>query len=475
MAYRMGDRNQQNLLPECIEDFVGAEDNARIYDEFVNSLNLEEIGINLNAHRVGNPEYDPRKMLKLLVFGYSYGLRSSRDLERATYHNLSFIWLMGGLRPDHKTIAEFRRENKGALKLLIKQCAKICIKMGLIDGDSVFLDSSKFRGNASIRNTLDKKKCQSRLRRLDEKIDKIFEEAEELDAADKGNSVNYPKELGSLQEMKAKVRQLAKEIQESEKTSINLTDRECVKIKGRQGTHAGYCGHIVVDEKNGLIINSDVVSENNDKNQFKNQIAEAEKVTGKPCKSACADAGYANTDNLKDVHDRGVKVVVPSAKQTTGKEPEEFDKERFKYNEKEDAYKCPEGKTLKYINFTKDGNHKIYRISESKDCRTCKNYGTCTSSKRGREIKRLKNERVKEELGKMYESEEGQNIYKKRQGKAEHPFGHMKSNLGAGSFLIRGKLGANAEMSILSTCFNLARMKTIKGFTGLITGFRMAT
>ena len=125
MAYRMGDRNQQNLLPECIEDFVGAEDNARIYDEFVNSLNLEEIGINLNAHRVGNPEYDPRKMLKLLVFGYSYGLRSSRDLERATYHNLSFIWLMGGLRPDHKTIAEFRRENKGALKLLIKQCAKI--------------------------------------------------------------------------------------------------------------------------------------------------------------------------------------------------------------------------------------------------------------------------------------------------------------------------------------------------------------
>ncbi len=119
MAYRYGNRHQMELLPKSIEEYVKADDPVRVYDAFVETLNFNELKLHLDAHKVGCPEYNPKAMLKLLLYGYSYGLRSSRKLERAIYHNVSFIWLMGGLKPDHKTIAEFRRRNKAVPCLLM--------------------------------------------------------------------------------------------------------------------------------------------------------------------------------------------------------------------------------------------------------------------------------------------------------------------------------------------------------------------
>ena len=115
MAYRCGDRYQMNLMPQSIEEYVTPANPVRVYDAFVEALNFQQLGIELNTDKVGNSEYDPRSMLKLLVYGYSYGVKSSRKLERECHHNLAFIWLMGGLKPDHKTIAEFRRRHKQSL------------------------------------------------------------------------------------------------------------------------------------------------------------------------------------------------------------------------------------------------------------------------------------------------------------------------------------------------------------------------
>jgi len=129
MAYRYGNRKQMALLPRSIEDYVGQDDPVRVYDAFVEALDMEKLGIQNDPRKVGNAEYEPKAMLKLFVYGYSYGWKSSRKLERALHHNVSFIWLMGGLTPDHKTIAEFRRKNKKALRELIRQCARMCIKL----------------------------------------------------------------------------------------------------------------------------------------------------------------------------------------------------------------------------------------------------------------------------------------------------------------------------------------------------------
>jgi len=136
-----------------MEEYIAPDDPVRAYDAFIESLDFRELGITLDPHKVGNFEYHPHAILKLLVYGYSYGTRSSRKLERACHHNLSFIWLTSGLKPDHKTIAEFRRKNKEALAKVLKQCAKICIKLNFIEGNTLFVGGTKIRANASINNT----------------------------------------------------------------------------------------------------------------------------------------------------------------------------------------------------------------------------------------------------------------------------------------------------------------------------------
>ena len=151
MAYRYGHREQMELFPQTIEDYVDPDDPVRAYDAFVEALDLNKLGITLDEKQIGNPEYHPMAMLKLLTFGYSYGIRSSRKLERAVYHNLAFIWLMGGLKPDHKTIAEFRRNNKTSLREILKECARLCISLYLIEGNALFVDGTKIHG---LKNAL---------------------------------------------------------------------------------------------------------------------------------------------------------------------------------------------------------------------------------------------------------------------------------------------------------------------------------
>ncbi|KJJ83405.1 transposase IS4 family protein [Candidatus Omnitrophus magneticus] len=470
MAYRYGDRNQQFFLPSKIEDYVAKDAVVRAYDVIISCLDLTELGIEICPNKVGCPQYDPMTMLKLLVYGYSYGIRSSRKLERECNYNLSFIWLSGGLKPDHKTISEFRKKNKTALKAVLKQCAKLCIKLDLIDGNTLFVDGSKIRGSASIKNTWDKDKCERYLKRIDERIEEILGECETVDKDEIENAslVKMKEELKDKEALKAKVLKLTKELEEENNKTINTTDGDCARIKGLQGTQAGYNVQIVVDEKYGLLVNSDVVAENNDVAQFANQINQGNEVLGKLCNAACADSGYANTQELKKIDAQGIKVVVPSQRQASKKEASPFAKENFKYDKEKDSYICPEGQELEYRYTNKTENVKTYQIKDKDICQNCRHFDICTKSKQGRKITRLMDEEIKERLEKNYEEPDSKAIYKKRKEKAELPFGHIKRNLKMDSFLLRGKEGVRAEMSILATCFNIIRMISIMGVTTLI-------
>jgi len=462
------------MLPESIDDYVPQDHPVRAYDAFGEKLDLKELGINEQEVKVGNPAYNPRAMIKLIVYGCSYGIRSSRKLERACYDNMSFIWLMEGLKPDHKTISEARKNNKEALKNILKQSAQLCIKLDLIEGNTLFVDGSKIRGNASINNTFSKERAETLLKNIDKRIEQILDECDSIDEKEQNNPslVKLKAEFKDSQKLKTKVEQIMKDLNETKKDKINSTDPECVNIKGRQGTHAGYNGQIVVDEKHGIIVNSDVVNENHDKNQFTGQIEQANRTLGKQCESGCADAGYANTDNLKESDDKGIRVIVPTQKQATGESPGQFDKERFIYDSQKDCYICPEGHEIPYNHFSATRNFKSYRFCEPVICRNCKHFGICTKSKRGRTIVRLANEDTKNKLEKQYE--QSKDIFRLRKQKVELPFGHFKHNLGVSSFLLRGIEGVRAEMSILSSCFNIARMITIFGVSGFIEKVTMA-
>lgn len=470
MAYRYGDRKQRMLFPQSVDEYIPEDAPVRAYDVFVDSLNFDELGIQLDPHKVGCPEYDPRTMLKLLLYGYSYGIRSSRKLEREAHYNLSFIWLVGGLKPDHKTIAEFRRHNKPALKKILRQCARLCIKLDLIEGNTLFVDGSKFRANASIKNSWTKEGCQRHLKKIDKRIDKILSECESADSkeADQASLVKMTEELKDQNVLRSKVKKILSELKTEDKKSVNTTDSDCAKVHGRQGTHAGYNMQTVVDQKHGLIVNSDVVNESNDLHQFSEQIEQAHETLNKKCQTACSDAGYASIDELEKIDKQGIKVVVPSQKQAAkAKKIDPFDKSNFKYDPERDCYICPQGHILKYSYTNTVKKAKIYRGGSA--CRQCCHFGECTSQPRGRGISRLLKVELQEKLEGQYEQPESQEIYAIRKQKVELPFGHIKHNLKAGGFLLRGLEGVKAEASVLCSCFNIARMISILGVAGLIT------
>ena len=467
MALKTPDRYQTTYLPESIEEYVSQDDPVRAYDAIIDEIGHETLGLEKQWKKVGNSPYDPMSMMKLLVFAYSYGWKSSRKIERALYHNLAFIWLAGGLKPDHKTIAEFRRKHLNTLKTLLKQTARICIELKLIAGNVLFLDGSKIRGNASINQTKTIETLEKRLNHIDDRIDKLLDAIEAVDEDEAPNEsyVKMSKELRKQTALKEKIQAAVKKGKGKKQKKVNTSDPEAVDFKSRQGSHTGLNAQAVADEKYGLLVHVDVVDQNNDHNQFTNQINQANENLSTPCKSAVADAGYFVVDDLKVIVDEEIDVIVPSQKQASNKEDTPFDKEKFQYNEETNDYVCPEGKRLSYSYFSKTRNQYKYRMKREADCKECPQFGKCTTAKRGRTITRLVNEELKNELETRYVSEEAQKLYSKRKERIEHPFGHIKRNLGCSSFLMRGLEAAKAEFSLYASCFNVSRMLTILGGT----------
>jgi len=469
MAYRYGDRCQKILFPQSIDEYVPQDAPVRAYDVIINSLDFAELGIELDPHKVGCPEYDPKVMLELLVYGYSYGIRSSRKLEREVNYNLSFIWLVGGLKPDHKTVAEFRRRNKTALQKVLKQCARLCVRLGLIEGNTLFVDSSKIRANASMRNNWTEQRCQKSLKNIDKRIKDILLECEAADDHERQQQslIKMRQELEDHEALKSKVENILNELKAEKKRSTNTTDPDSKSMRTRQGPGAGYNAQVAVDEKHGLIVNSDVVSDNHDYHQFSKQVDQANEVLGRPCETACADAGYADVNNLAMVDEQGIKVIVPSQRQASKKEHGEFDKSRFKYDSQNDTYICPEGQVLSFYGINKKRKMRYYAAGVV--CQDCKHFGRCTKSRRdGRKILRLFKEELREKLETLYKLPSSQKIYALRKQKVELPFGHIKRNLKVSHFSLRGLDGVKAEMSLLSGCFNIARMINIIGVCGLV-------
>lgn len=261
MAYRYGDRFQLGLFPPSIEDYVAPINPVRAYDAFVEAPDFNALGIEIDPNQVGNPEYDLKAMLKLLVYGYSYGIKSSRKLERETHRNLAFIWLMGGLKPEHKTIAEFRRKNIGAPKQVLRQCARICLRLDLIAGNTLFVDGTKIRANASRAQTHDQAYYEKLLSEIEGRIEQLLEESEKLDEAEQDQTswVEMEKELTQKKRLKERVQEALRVMKETEREKVNLTDPDCAIMHSIQGSHASYNVQSVVDEKNGLIVHVEAV------------------------------------------------------------------------------------------------------------------------------------------------------------------------------------------------------------------------
>jgi transposase len=472
MAYKCGSREQITLFPQSIDEYIGVGHPVRAYDTFIEVLNPQEIDLEVDVHKVGNSAYEPKAMLKLVVYGYSYGIKSSRKLERAVHENLAFIWLMGGLKPDHKTISEFRKNNKNTLKLVLRQCARMCMRLELIEGNILFIDGTKIRANASRGRNYTREQYQDKLRDIDIRIETLLEECDRIDEEEKGDGslVRIKEELTDQRNLRERIKGIMAEFEtrgeknkDGVKRTINQTDPDSALMRSIHGSHASYNAQTVIDDKNGLIVHADVVGEGMDINQLSEQVQQAEEVTEKSCEVACADAGYSNTKELEKLDGKEIKVVVPSQRQALHEAEKPFSKSRFTYNAKENCYYCPEGHPLIYSTQKAGEGQLEYRIKDANLCRQCKHFGICTNARRGRKLCRLVREELKEKIERQFNEPESQEIYARRKTRAEHPFGHIKHNLGIRNFLLRGQEGVKAEISVGATCFNIARMITLLG------------
>ncbi len=472
MAYKCGSRAQITLFPQSIDEYIGEEHPVRAYDTFIEVLNPYEIDLEIDPHKVGNSAYEPKAMLKLVVYGYSYGIKSSRKLERAVHENVAFIWLMGGLKPDHKTIAEFRKNNKKALKLVLRQCARMCMKLGLVEGNILFIDGTKIRANASRGKNYTKEQYEGKLKDIDIRIEKLLEECDRIDEEEKGEGslVKMEEELIDQRNLRERIKGILTEFEtkgdltkDGVQRTVNQTDPDSALMRSIHGSHASYNAQTVVDDKNGLIVHADAVSETKDINQLSEQVQQAEEAIEKSCEVVCADAGYSNTKELEKLDGKDIKVVVPSQRQVLHQPEKPFSKSQFTYNAEENCYYCPEGHSLIYSTQKVSEEQLVYRIKDANLCRQCKNFGICTNAIQGRKINRLIREELKEKIERQFNEPESQEIYVRRKTRAEHPFGHIKHNLGIRNFLLRGREGAKAEISIGATCFNIARMITLLG------------
>jgi transposase len=454
------------FLPPTIEEFVAPDDPVRAYDAFVDALDWRHLGIESDPHQPGCPPYPPAILLKILVYGYSYGIRSSRKLERALHHNLSFIWLAGGLKPDFKTIARFRRQNRKALRQVLRDCARLCLKLGVIAGNTLFVDGSKFRANAGNNSSWTAAQCEEHLRQIDQRIEELLQECERVDTqeAQEPSTVHLDEALAQQRQRQQQIAAALQQLQEEDRTRVNITDPDCAPMRGRQGSHAGYNSQIVVDEQHGLIVQADVVCDQNDRRQFAPQIAAAAETTGKTPDVAGADNGYYSGEQLEPMTAVATQVLVPARQPAAPSKP--FAKGRFTYVAEENVYVCPAGQRLTYRRTCAERQCQEYQL-DGRTCCACEHYKECTRGRNGRKIVRYFNEDLRDRLRQPFALPACREVYRRRKETAELPFGHLKRNLGAGQFLLRGLAGVRAEMSLLASCFNVARLIGLWGVAGL--------
>jgi transposase len=259
MGYIKGeDRNQTILFPESIDEYVSDNNSIRIIDEYINQLDLESLHFNRAVTpSMGRPPYHPKDMLKLYLYGYLNRIRSSRRLEQEAIRNLEVIWLIRKLKPDFKTIADFRKDNKKALKKIFRDFTRLCDEWELFGKELVAIDGSKFRACNSKKNNYNSKKLERHLKYLDEKIEKYIQELDQGDRAEaslkKPDAHTIKERIQQLKNRREKYTQYQSKLKQSGENEISTTDPDSRLMANHNNVEVSYNVQTTVDAKHKLI------------------------------------------------------------------------------------------------------------------------------------------------------------------------------------------------------------------------------
>lgn len=474
------DRNQTLLLPETLDKYVGEENETRFIDAFVDSLDLPRLGFtHTHPNEEGRPPYDPADMLKLYIWGYLNQVRSSRKLERECHRNLEAIWLMRKLSPDHKTIADFRRDNVDSVKGVFKEFVKLCIGLGLYGAEFVAIDGVKFKAVNSNSRNHNQETLTKRLRSMDEAVSRYIDEMEAIDREEEEEeggarpADQLREKLRRLQRRRMEYAELLGKLVESNQKEVSLTDPESRLMRSRGRLEPCYNVHVAVDDGNHLIVDYDVSNNSSDANAL-SPIAKAAKETlGVESIGAGADKGFYDAEEIKECIDAGVIPYVPrpdrhgaGPARKTGVPAREFYGDRFVYDKSSDEYVCPAGNRLAFW-FSSVNGGRVMRAYRSEACFLCPFYMVrCTRNRVGRMVYRWEHEGLLEEMEERLRAEPWR--MDARRDTVEHPFGSMKRAFNQGYLLLKGLGKVSGEVGFTMLAYNMRRALNILGAGRLV-------
>lgn len=472
MGYIEGeDRKQTMLFPEVLEDYITEENAVRFIDVFIEGLDLSEMGFQKAIPKeTGRPPYHPGDLLRLYVYGYLNRTRSSRQLEKEAGRNVELMWLMRKLRPDFKTIADFRRDNPQAIKKVCREFTLWCKRLELFGGELVAIDGSKFGAVNSPKRNFTEKKLRRMIEEIDGKIDQYLKELDRQDHQEVGqrslSAEELKEKIEQYKQRRAQYEQLKTDLEHSGERQVSLTDPQSRSMRVGHGVEVSYNVQIVVDHKHKLVVEHEVVNEVTDQGQLSMMAGKAKEMLGVETLEVVADRGYYNGEEVKACEQSGMTVYVPKPNNSSNLKRGLFTKEDFVYDPQKDCYRCPAGKELSY-RFDSVEQGRPVRSYETFGCKSCELKSECSINKKGRRrITRWVDEAILEAMARRVA--ENPEKVELRKCLAEHPFGTMKRAMNQGYFLMRGLTKVGAEASLMVLAYNLKRVINILGVRTIV-------
>lgn len=459
-------RDQATLFPERLDELIAEDAVVRVVDAFVDRmLDMQAMGFTKAVPAAtGRPAYDPADFVKLYLYGHLHQVRSSRRLERECHCNIEVMWLLNRVRPDFKTIADFRRDNREALARVCGAFVQFCRQHGLLGAELVAIDGSKFAAQNSPQKAFTTAQIEREAQRLDERIGKYLAGLDAADAAEETEVAlgDARAALEALRDRRADVAQVLGLMAAMKLSQVTLTDPDSRLMRAAGGgSVVGYNVQIAVDDRHGLIAHHEVTQDVSDQNQLAAVAQGAKEALGCETLQAVADSGYADAEQIKECEDEGITPFVPHPR-STNTQGAFFEKSQFVYEPEHDRYRCPAGQILRFHSASTKKQASNY---VGVNCAGCALKARCTKAE-ARWVTRHQYEEVLDRLAARMD--EHPSMTKRRAALAEHPFGIIKAMMGAPRFLCRGLKAVRAEMALSVLAFNLKRTIKVLGTRELL-------
>ena len=479
MGYIKGkERGQSVLFPGTVDEYIGENNEVRAIAAFLGRLDFVKLRfVRGQAAGTGRPGYDPRLLMGLFLWGHLNGIRSSRKLERESHRNLEVIWLCENLRPDFKTIADFRKDNGAGIKGVVVEFRLWCLRAGLYGKEIVAVDGSKFKAVNSKERNFTKKKLSQIIARERAKISEYLEAvavADETESEEPELSAAQLKEkIAGLERYLAEHEELERQLEATGESQVSLTDPEAKLMKTDKGSEVSYNVQTAVDSKHKLIAAYEVTNERNDLGQLAVMAFQAKEALQVAELTVLADGGYYEGNALKECEQAGITTFVSVPKSKEAERLGIFAQSQFRYDQERDLYVCPQGEELHWTKTTNDRErNKKFKVYATKACAQCPLRAQCTTSKYGRKIKRWVDQGV---IDRLRERIRGQpELLKQRKTLAEHPFGTIKRGMNQGFFLLKGISKVTTETGLTVLSYNLKRVLNIMGVEQMISSLAKA-